>query len=125
MRIDAVGSHTRSRGLVLSGVKFHAPLGIDGFLREVETLLAQTFAASRVEETDLWTTVPIAVGKGTVVSGDFAKPTSRVVFAVTVRRREAAGLAGRLRSGDGVYWAGDWKTALSHGGSAASRGPKP
>jgi hypothetical protein len=97
---------------MLSGVKFHGALDADGFVREVAALVERTFAASTVEEVDVWATVPLDVAKGEVVAGDFARPTSRIVFSFTARRGEHDVL-GRLRSGDGVFWATDWKAGLA------------
>ena len=57
-------------------------------------------AAPAVEEIDLWASVPIDVGKGVIVSGDLAKPTSRTVFSITVRRGEStASLRARADAG--------------------------
>ena len=57
-------------------------------------LIARAFAAApAAEEVDLWVTVPIAVGKGLVVSGDLAVPTTRTVFTLSVRRGEHADCA--------------------------------
>jgi hypothetical protein len=97
-------------GLRVSGVKFHEPLSRDGFDREVQELVARAFAAAPdAEEVDLWVTVPIGVGKGMVVSGDLAKPTTRTVFTVSVTRSEsAAALAARLRSGAAVFLDQEW-----------------
>lgn len=111
IRIDAAGSHAVA-GLVLSGVKFHRNLDAQGFLAEVAALVRQTLAAAAVEEVDVWATVPIAVGKGAVVAGDFAQPTSRIVFSCTIRRSDARDVLGRLRRGDSVFWAEDWKAEL-------------
>ena len=97
-------------GLRVSGVKFHEPLSRDGFDREVQELVARAFAAAPdAEEVDLWVTVPIGVGKGMVVRGDLAKPTTRTVFTVSVTRSEsAAALAARLRSGAQVFLDQEW-----------------
>ncbi|MGB6986119.1 MAG: hypothetical protein WBD74_09135 [Candidatus Aquilonibacter sp.] len=97
-------------GLRVSGVKFHGSLTRDAFDREVMDLIARAFAAApAAEEVDLWVTVPIDVGKGIVVSGDLAKPTTRTVFTVSVRRGEsAAALAARLRSGQSVFLDEEW-----------------
>lgn len=111
IRVDGAGSHEVA-GLVLSGVKFHGPLDAAGFTAEVAQLVRRTFAAGGVEEVDVWTTVPLDVAHGQVVAGDFAMPTSRIVFSVTVRRDGLADLERRLRTGDGVYWAADWKATL-------------
>jgi hypothetical protein len=123
VRIDGVGSHAVA-GLVLSGVKFHARLDEDAFLAEVAALVERTFASSAVEEVDLWATVPIAVGRGTVVAGDFAAPTTRTVFTVTLRRRDAErDLVAQLRRGKGIYWAPDWRRGLDRRAKTAPRGP--
>ncbi len=97
-------------GLRLSGVKFHSTLTRDAFDREVMDLVARAFSAAPVaEEVDLWVTVPIDVGKGMVVSGDLAKPTTRTVFTLSVRRGERAdALAARLHSGGNVFLDEEW-----------------
>lgn len=77
-------------GLHVSGVKFHRPLTRGQFEDEIRSLVAQAFAAApTAEEVDVWTTVPIAVGKGVVVSGDLAKPTTRTVYTYSARRGAA------------------------------------
>jgi len=91
-------------GLVLSGVKFKRPLDRRGFLAEVRTLIDGAFAIAPLDEVDLWTTVPLAAGKGIAVSGDFAVATSATVFAVTVPRASLPRLTDRLASGRDVFW---------------------
>ncbi len=87
---NQLGSHLIV-GIRLWGVKFHHPITRDEFVGEVVTLVQRTFAAApATEEIDVWASVPIAVAKGAVVSGDLAKPTSRTVFSLTVRRSETA-----------------------------------
>jgi hypothetical protein len=96
------------------GVKFHHPMTRDEFIGEVVALTQRTFAAApATEELDLWASVPIAVAKGAIVSGDLAKPTSRTVFSLTVRRSEAApALRVRLsRASDAVFWDPQWSRA--------------
>jgi hypothetical protein len=97
-------------GLRLNGVKFHGTLTRDAFNREVMDLVARALrAAPAAEEVDLWVTVPITVGKGIVVSGDLAKPTTRTVFTLSVRRGETAdALAARLHSGANVFLDEEW-----------------
>jgi hypothetical protein len=97
-------------GLRINGVKFHGTLTHDAFNREVTDLVARAFAAApAAEEVDLWVTVPISVGKGIVVSGDLAKPTTRTVFTISVRRGEsAAALMARLHSGADVFLDQEW-----------------
>ncbi|HTZ55136.1 MAG TPA: hypothetical protein VMB20_08715 [Candidatus Acidoferrum sp.] len=97
-------------GLRVNGVKFHGTLTRNAFDREVMDLVARAFAAApAAEEVDLWVTVPLSVGKGVVVSGDLAKPTTRTVFTVSVRRGEGTeSLAARLRSGANVFLDQEW-----------------
>ena len=74
-------------GLHVSGVKFHAPLTREQFDREIAALVARAFAAEpKAEEVDVWVTVPISVGKGVIVSGDLAKPTTRTVYTLSAVR---------------------------------------
>ncbi len=106
--VDAVGTH-RVAGLLLSGVKFHRPLTQVQFTNEALTLIRESFAAVPVEEVDLWCNVPLGIGKGVVVSGDYAKPTQRIVFTITVRRGEsAARLRERMQDRKFVYWDAEW-----------------
>lgn len=105
-------------GLRVSGVKFHESLTREAFDREVMDLIARAFAAApAAEEVDLWVTVPLAVGKGLVVSGDLAVPTTRTVFTLSVRRGEHAdALAARLHNGGNVYLDEEWaSTAFTKG----------
>jgi hypothetical protein len=97
-------------GMRLSGVKFHSTLTRDAFDAEVKSLIAQAFAtAPQAEEVDLWVTVPIVVGKDVVVSGDLAKPTTKTVFTISVRRAEsAASLDARLRGGANIFLDTAW-----------------
>ena len=79
-------------GLTLSGVKFHRRVDTASFRAEVDGLVRAAFAVDpAIAEVDLWVTVPLAAGKGAVVSGDFAMPSSATVFAVTVPRSGARG----------------------------------
>jgi len=96
-------------GLHLSGVRFHRPLTRDQFITEVADLVEKTFAAAPLEEVDVWASVPLRVGKDIVVAGDLAKPTTRTVFTVSVRRGESsAALIRRMRQGQGIFWDQDW-----------------
>jgi hypothetical protein len=103
VRCDRAGVH-RVCGLVVSGVKFHRALDRNAFLREMRDLIAGAFAAAPIEEVDLWTIVPLDAGVGAVVSGDFAKPTSATVFAVTVKRADLARLPALLAGSRNVFW---------------------
>lgn len=107
---NQLGSHLIV-GIRLWGVKFHRPITRDEFVGEVVALVERTFAtAPATEEIDVWASVPIAVAKGVVVSGDLAKPTSRTVFSLTVRRGEAVGQVRTRASAasDGVFWDPQW-----------------
>jgi hypothetical protein len=107
-------------GIRMWGVKFHHPLSRILFVGEVVALASDVFrAAPATEEIDFWTSVPLEVGRGEVVSGDLARPTSRTVFSVTVRRSEPLeSLRERaLHGGSGVYWDRDWmRSALGSSG---------
>lgn len=108
---DGVNARTIA-GLHVSGVHFHHKLSKAEFIGEVASLVQRTFAASNVDEVDIWTTVPLRVGKDIVVAGDLARPTSRTVFTLSVRRGEsAASFIRRMRQGDGVFWDQDWERA--------------
>ena len=104
-------------GLKVSGVKFHGPLTRAAFEREAIALIGRTFATdTSVTEVDLWTAVPLTVGRGAIVSGDLATPTTRNVFTVSVLRSEsAAELAARIKAGRGTYWDEDWTRAAFKG----------
>jgi len=106
---NQLGDHTIV-GIRLWGVKFHQRLTRAQYVAQVAALAQKAFAAyPGVEEVDLWTSVPISVGKGVIVSGDLAKPTSRVVYSITVRRGEsAAALAARAAGTQGVFWDEEW-----------------
>lgn len=111
VRVDGAGSHEIA-GLVLSGRKFHGRVDPAIFTDEVVTLVRKAFAASDVEEVDVWTTLPIVVGAHAVVAGDKAEPTTRIVYGATVLRSEGGAFAARLRAGTSVYWYAPWKASL-------------
>lgn len=99
-------------GIRLWGVKFHHAMSRREFVDEVASLSAKAFeAAPSAEEVDVWASVPLEVGKGTVVSGDLARPTTRTVFSLTVHRGETAERiaqkADAAHDAD-VYWDPDW-----------------
>ncbi|MDQ2864739.1 MAG: hypothetical protein M3R51_00790 [Candidatus Eremiobacteraeota bacterium] len=106
---NGIGDHIVI-GLGLYGVKFHGSLTRGGFTTEIAALVSQSFtAAPNAEEVDIWTVVPIAVGKGVIVNGDLAKPTTRTVFTASVLRPEAAGInPSSFTNRPGVYWDEDW-----------------
>jgi hypothetical protein len=104
-------------GIRIWGVKFHQPQTRAQYLSEVFALVHKAFAVEpSIEEIDVWTSVPIEVGKGVIVNGDLAKPTSRVVYSITVRRGEgAAALATRAAGTQGVFWDEEWAhSAFKH-----------
>jgi len=104
-------------GIRVLGVKFHATMTRDAFIDEAVRLVGDAFAAAPdAEEIDLWASIPISVGKGVVVSGDLAKPTSRTVFSLSVRRGESASaIRERIEAaGGGAFWDSTWvRTAFS------------
>lgn len=98
-------------GVRVVGVKFHHPMTRAQFVEEVVALVDAAFgAAPQAEEVDLWTSVPIDVAKGVVVSGDLAVPTSRTVFSLSARRGESlASLRERIeKTGEGIFWDPQW-----------------
>jgi hypothetical protein len=110
IRVDTVLGH-HVAGIVLSGVHFHRSLDVAAYLAEVASVMRSAFAHAPVEEVDLWTTVPLDAGVGATVSGDGAAPTSRDVFAVTVRRSDLAHIDSVLRSND-IYWDAQWRAGF-------------
>jgi len=96
---NALGRHVIV-GIRVWAVKFHHPITRYEFVDEVTSLVRTAFAAApEAEEVDLWASVPIVVGKDVVVSGDLAKPTTRTVFSVSVRRGQ---------NPEAAYWDQDW-----------------
>lgn len=96
-------------GLRISGEHFHHALTREQFMEEIASLVRQTFAAAPVDEVDVWASVPLRVGKDVVVAGDLARPSSRSVFTVSVRRGEPiAVILQRMRASAGVYWDQEW-----------------
>lgn len=74
-------------GIVLSGVKFHHAVSREQFETDVADMARLTFDSSpRIGEVDIWVTVPLEVGTGLPVSGDYALPTSRTVFSAAITR---------------------------------------
>lgn len=99
-------------GLTLLGVKFHRHVDTAAFSAEVNALVEGAFAVDpAIAEVDLWVTVPLDAGKGAVVSGDFAQPSSATVFATTVTRADAARAAG----GANVFWDPKFEAELARG----------
>jgi hypothetical protein len=108
-------------GIRLWGVKFHKPLTQREFVDQIAWLVRTAFAiAPSAQEVDVWTSVPISVGKGAVVSGDLARPTSRVVFTLSVPRgsSDAAAIAHQTGSNGSAFWDDDWvRTAFQKAGA--------
>ncbi len=99
-------------GLTLAGTKFHRRLDTATFERDVDALVRDALAVDpAIAEVDLWVTVPANAGKGTVVSGDFAQPTSATVFAVTAPRS----LAGAPSRSANVFWDPQFRRELDAG----------
>jgi hypothetical protein len=117
VRCERAGAHVDC-GLTLSGVHFHRPLDAAAWNDEVVALVDGAFAAApQVDVIDCWATVPLSAGKGAIVSGDFAQPTSATVFSVTVPRAERAALRARLTSGQGIFWDPAFRASLAKGTS--------
>lgn len=107
-------------GVRLWGVKFHRPITRQEFVAQIVSIVSQAFAAApKAEEVDVWASVPIEVGKDVVVTGDLAKPTSRTVFSLTVRRGESGdSVAARTDRSAGVFWDAAWaRTAFKKQGA--------
>jgi hypothetical protein len=111
IRIDGAGRHSVA-GLMLSGVKFHRRLDASSFTAEVIALVRTTFAASDVEEVDVWATVPLPKFDQKPVNGEYLQPTDRIVYGATILRSEEKTFPVRLNRGDDVFWDPGWKRSL-------------
>jgi len=101
-------------GLTLSGVKFRRRVELPAFRGEVDGLVRGAFAVdATIVEVDLWVTVPADAGEGAVVSGDFALPSSRTVFATTVPRA----LANAPSENANVFWDPTFRSKIARGSS--------
>ena len=115
VRCERVGPHVDC-GLTVSGTKFHRALDLRSWNAEIAALIEGAYAAvPEVDEIDCWATVPLDAGKGTVVSGDYAKPTSATVFSITVPRAGRTAVRARLASGAGVFWDPAFRASLAKG----------
>jgi hypothetical protein len=115
VRCERAGRHADC-GLIVSGVKFHRTLDLRAWDDEIAALVERAFgAAPEVDEIDCWATVPLDVFRGTVVSGDYAKPTAATVFSITVPRAARARVRARLPGGPGVFWDPAFRASLSKG----------
>jgi hypothetical protein len=97
-------------GIRMWGVKFHKPITQREFVDQVAWLIRTAFAiAPSAEEVDVWTSVPIDVTRDIIVSGDLARPTSRVVFTLSVPHAASdAATITRLAAGDAAFWDREW-----------------
>ncbi|HWT05835.1 MAG TPA: hypothetical protein VN224_08760 [Xanthomonadales bacterium] len=115
VRCERVGRHVDC-GLTVSGAKFHRALDLRSWDAEVAALIGGAYAAAPdVDEIDCWATVPLDAGKGTVVSGDYAKPASATVFSISVPRGQRGSVRARLARGAGVFWDPAFRASLSKG----------
>jgi hypothetical protein len=115
VRCERAGLHVDC-GLVVSGVKFHRALDLAAWNAEIAALVENAYAvAPEVDEVDCWATVPLDAGKGTVVSGDYAKPTAATVFSITVPRAARRDVRARLAGGAGIFWDPAFRASLSKG----------
>jgi hypothetical protein len=108
IRLDGVENHEIA-GVLLEARDFHRALNWGDFSGEIEGVVSKIFAVRSVEEVDVWGVVPIPVAANAIVSGDYAVPTTRTVFSVTVRRADLAALGKRLVMGNGVYVESQWR----------------
>ncbi len=93
-------------GIMLSGVKFHAPVDRETFAADAADMIYRAFAAEpSVTEVDIWAVVPIAVARDATVSGDLAVPTTRTVFSASVLRSDWDREEGTLGT---TYWEAGW-----------------
>jgi hypothetical protein len=115
VRCERVGAHVDC-GLVVSGVKFHRPLDLRAWNEEIASLIDGAYAAAPdVDEVDCWAVVPLDAGKGAIVSGDLAQPTSATVFSITVPRSARRSVRSRLAGGSGIFWDPAFRGSLSKG----------
>ena len=115
VRCERVGKHVDC-GLIVSGVKFHRTLDVRSWNAEIASLIGGAYAAAPdVDEVDCWAIVPLDAGKGAVVSGDYAQPTSATVFSITVPRAARGSVRSRLATGSGVFWDPAFRGSLSKG----------
>jgi hypothetical protein len=115
VRCERVGPHADC-GLIVSGTKFHRAMDLASWNAEIAALIDGAYAAAPgVDEIDCWATIPLSAAKGTVVSGDYAKPTAATVFSITVPRARRGAVRASLASGAGVFWDPAFRASLSKG----------
>ncbi len=99
-------------GLTLQGTKFARRVDTAAFRSEVDGLVRGAFAVDpSLAEVDLWVTVPAGAKEGAAVSGDFALPTAKTVFATTVPRATAA----HPSENPNVFWDPTFRSELAAG----------
>ena len=102
----------------MSGKKFHGALDVAAWNAEIAALVEGAYAAApEVDEVDCWATVPLGAARGTVVSGDYAKPAAATVFSITVPRAARGNVRTRLAAGAGIFWDPAFRASLSKGTS--------
>ncbi len=111
IRVDGDGRHTIA-GVTISGVKFKHPIDARGLTAEVATVVRDAFAAAPIEEVDIWATVPLAQPPKTVVSGEYAQPTARIVYSATVLRGDLPALDALLNGTRAIYWDAAFRAGL-------------
>ena len=111
IRVDGEGRHTIA-GVTISGVKFKHPIDPSGLTAEVATVVREAFAAAPLEEVDVWAMVPFAQPPKTVVSGEYAQPTSRIVYSATVLRGDLPALDALLGGTRAIFWDGAFRAGL-------------
>ena len=111
----ALGESMMRRAQAKGIVQFRS-LDLRDWNAEIAALIEGAYAAAPdVDEIDLWATVPLDAGKGVVVSGDLAKPTSATVFSITVPKADRRAFRERLAEGRGVFWDPAFRTSLAKG----------
>lgn len=100
-------------GLRISGKHFHGVLRASELSNEIADLATLTMSVDpRIEEVDLWLTLPLDLTKDVVVKSDVNTPSWKTVFSISVRRGESRGaIVQRIAKGTGVYWDQEWRRA--------------
>ncbi len=104
---------TAVAGILLSGVKFHEAMNARRFQADVRSMVRTALLSDKaLDEVDVWATVPIAVGAGRPVSGDFAVPASKTVFSTAVTAK-GDGSGARPLTWGAQYWDARWARELT------------
>lgn len=101
-------------GLRISGKHFHGVMRASELANEVADTATQAMKVDgRIEEVDVWVTLPLDFSKDLVVKSDVNTPSWKTVFSITVRRGETRdGILSRIAKGEGVYWDQEWRRAV-------------